>query len=293
MTLHFRPRRSCLYMPGINTRALEKGKTLPADVLILDLEDSVAPEVKDQARSNIERAISARDFGHREVLVRINNLDTEWGRNDLSMAVDAAADGLLAPKVTSGTDVHQLDAAMSDAGAPTDMGLWVMIEMPMAILNIGDIAAAAKSTRLCGLIMGTNDLAKETGAQFTADRAAFQTALGLTLNAARAYGIAAIDSVYNDINNDSGLMAECRQGRMLGFDGKTLIHPGHLAITNQVFSPDPEQIVWAQELITAFALPENQGQGVIKVNGKMAELLHLQQARRLVAIDKAIRAFSA
>ncbi|MEM8660081.1 MAG: CoA ester lyase [Pseudomonadota bacterium] len=286
----FRPRRSCLYMPGANPRALEKAKSLPADMLILDLEDAVAPDAKIEARDVILKAVSERAYGAREVIIRINGLDTPWGKDDLAMAVAAAPDGILVPKVMDAEQVGDIDWALSDAGAASDMGLWVMIEMPLAILNIKDIAAASESSRLCGFVMGTNDLAKEMQAVPTPDRTAFQVPLVLALTAARAFGLTAIDGVFNDIKDEQGLEAECEQGSVLGFDGKTLIHPAQLEATNRIFSPDPKEVEQAQAIIDAFALAENAGKGVIKVNGKMAELLHLEQAQRLVTIQAAIEA---
>ena len=289
-SLH-RPRRSCLYMPGANERALEKAKTLPADTVIMDLEDAVAPEAKETARDTIRAAVTAGGYGHREIVVRMNGLDTEWGQADLKMAVEAGAHALLAPKVIDGSDIDRLDDAMSRAGAPAEMGLWVMIEMPKAILNIQDIAEAVGRTRMTTFVMGTNDLAKEYRARMTPDRLAFQTALGMSMAAARAYNIVAIDGVYNDIKNEQSLIDECEQGRDLGFDGKTLIHPSQLDTANRIFAPSPHDVEHAQAVIEAFADPENAGKGVLKVNGKMTELLHLDEARRTVAMDEAIRAF--
>ncbi len=278
-------------MPGANERALEKAKTLPADTLILDLEDAVAPEAKAAARDAIRAAVTAGGYGHREIVVRMNGLDTEWGQADLKMAVEAGANAILAPKVIDGGDIDRLNDAMSRAGAPDDMALWVMIEMPKAILNIQDIAEAVGRTRLTTFVMGTNDLAKEYRARMTPDRLAFQTALQMTIIAARAYGITAIDGVYNDIKNENGLIFECEQGRDLGFDGKTLIHPSQLETANRVFAPSPHDVEHAKAVIDAFAAPENAGKGVLKVNGKMTELLHLDEARRAVAMDEAIKAF--
>ncbi|MEO0714959.1 MAG: CoA ester lyase [Pseudomonadota bacterium] len=284
----FRPRRSCLYMPGANTRALEKAKTLPADTLLLDLEDAVAPDAKAEARAAVAGAVQDGGYGSREIIIRINGLDTEWGLDDLKAAVQAGPDGILAPKVIDGGDIDRLDDALSRAGAPGDFQLWVMIEMPKAILNIQDIAEAVGRTRLSAFVMGTNDLAKEYRAQATPDRVAFQHALGATMAAARAYDLLAIDGVFNDIKNEDGLKAECEQGRILGFDGKTLIHPSQIEICNTVFSPDPSDVEQAKAVIDAFADPENAGKGVLKVNGKMTELLHLEEARRLVAVAEAI-----
>ncbi|MEE2921900.1 CoA ester lyase [Hyphomonas sp.] len=288
-----RPRRSCLYMPGANERALEKAKSLPADTVLMDLEDAVAPDAKDTARETIRAAVTGGGYGPREIVVRMNGLDTEWGQADLKMAVEAGADALLAPKVIDGSDIDRLNDAMSRAGAPAEMGLWVMIEMPKAILNIQDIAEAVGRTRLTTFVMGTNDLAKEYRARMTPDRLAFQTALQMTIIAARAYGITAIDGVFNDIKDEQGLIDECEQGRDLGFDGKTLIHPSQLETANRVFAPSPHDVEHAQAVIAAFADPENAGKGVLKVNGKMTELLHLDEARRTVSMDEAIRAFEA
>ncbi|HPF24496.1 MAG TPA: CoA ester lyase [Hyphomonas sp.] len=286
-----RPRRSCLYMPGANERALEKARTLPADTLILDLEDAVAPDAKLAAREAILSAVKQGGYGYREIVVRMNGLGTEWGADDLKMAVSSGAKAVLAPKVESAADIRALDKALTEAGAPADFGLWVMIEMPKAILHIEDIAATAAETRLTTFVMGTNDLAKEYRARMTRDRIAFQTALQLTIAAARAYGVTAIDGVFNDIKDEDGLIFECEQGRDLGFDGKTLIHPSQLDTANRVFAPSHNDVEQAKAVIEAFADPANAGKGVLKVNGKMTELLHLDEARRTVAMDEAIRAF--
>lgn len=288
-----RPRRSCLYMPGANPRALEKAKTLAADTLILDLEDAVAPDAKAEARETVCKAVKEGGYGKREVVIRINGLDTEWGLDDLKAAVAAGPDAILAPKVIDGGDIDRLDDALSRAGAPKDFGLWVMIEMPKAILNIKDIAEAAGRTRLSAFVMGTNDIAKELRAVNDPSRAAFQTFFGLTLASARAYDIVAIDGVYNDISNEEGLESEVRQGRLLGFDGKTLIHPSQIDITNEVFAPAEADVEQAHDVIAAFADPANAGKGVLKVNGKMTELLHLEEAKRIVAVDAAIKAMEA
>lgn len=285
-----RPRRSALYMPGDKTKVLEKGKTLPADMLIIDLEDAVAPDNKHIAREAAAEAVRGGGYGDRELVIRINDLKTEWGADDLVAAVAATPHGILAPKVETGADIVALNDALDAAGASDTLQLWVMIEMPKAILNIQDIAAAAETTRLAGFVMGTNDLAKELCALATPDRLAFQTAFTLTLAAARGYGLIVLDGVYNDIQNEAGLRAECEQGRILGFDGKTLIHPSQLAPANDAFSPAAEDVAQAEAVIAAFALPENTGKGVIKVNGKMTELLHLEDAKRTVAMANAIAA---
>ncbi len=284
----FRPRRSCLYVPGANARALEKAQSLPADVLVLDLEDAVAPDAKADARETILDAVGEKAYGAREVVIRINALDTEWGQDDLEMAASAGVDAVLVPKVTSGKDVRAVNRFLDDAAASPDLGLWVMIEMPLAILNIKKIAKASAKTRLAGFVMGTNDLAKEYNAVATPDRRAFMYSLSAALVAARAYRLAAIDGVYNDTGNAAGLSAECEQGRVLGFDGKSLIHPAQIETANRVFSPGAAELSHARAVVEAFARPENRGKGVISVNGQMVELLHLQQAERLIAIDDAI-----
>jgi citrate lyase subunit beta/citryl-CoA lyase len=288
-----RPRRSCLYIPGANARALDKAKSLPADTLILDLEDAVAPDAKVDARTAIRNAVKDRPYGIREVLVRVNGIDTDWGHDDLGMAAAADVDGVLVPKLSCGQDVRTLDRMLCDAGASPALDLWVMIEMPLAILNISEIAAASAETRLAGFVMGTNDLAKEYNAVTTPDRSAFVVSLSLALAAARAYRLAAIDGVYNDIRNEVGLAAECEQGRTLGFDGKTLIHPSQLETANLVFSPAASDLEHAADVIAAFALPENQGKGVISVNGQMAEFLHLEQAERLISMHEQIKQLEA
>jgi citrate lyase subunit beta/citryl-CoA lyase len=284
-----RPRRSCLYVPGANARALEKAKSLPADAFILDLEDAVAPEAKADAREAIRIAVSDRAYGAREIVIRVNGLETEWGQDDLEMAASVGIDGVLVPKITSGDDICVVDQCLNDAGAVPDLGLWAMIETPLAILNIGEIAAASSDTRLTGFVIGTNDLAKELNAVPTPERRAFIFSLSAALVAARAYYLVAIDGVYNDISNDAGLSAECEQARVLGFDGKSLIHPSQIGTANRVFSPSEAELSHAKAVVEAFALPENRGKGVISLDGKMVELLHLEQAERLIAIDDAIR----
>ena len=293
MSTKHRPRRSCLYMPGANARALEKARDLPADTLILDLEDAVAPEAKEEARAAILAAVKAGGYGKREIVIRMNSLDTNWGHDDLKAIAKSGADAVLAPKVNGHRDIERLNTLLKEAGAPETMALWVMIETPLSILSIKDIAAASIGTRLTTFVMGTNDLAKEYRARMTPDRIAFQTALQLSIAAARAYGLVAIDGVYNDIKNESGFRDECEQGRDLGFDGKTLIHPSQLEEANRIFAPSPHDVEQAKAVIEAFADPANAGKGVLKVNGKMTELLHLEEARRTVEMDEAIRALTA
>ena len=293
MSTPHRPRRSCLYMPGANTRALEKAREIPADTLILDLEDAVALEAKEEARAAILAAVAQGGYGKREIVIRMNGLDTPWGHDDLKAIATSGAHAVLAPKVTGARDIERLSQLLKEAGAPDTMALWVMIETPLAILNIQEIAAARKSTHLTTFVMGTNDLAKEYRARMTADRLAFQTALQLSIAAARAYGLVAIDGVYNDIKNENGFRDECEQGRDLGFDGKTLIHPSQVDEANRIFAPSPHDVEQAKAVIEAFADPANAGKGVLKVNGKMTELLHLEEARRVVEMDEAIRVLTA
>lgn len=288
MASTIKPRRSVLYMPGANPKALEKAKALPADALIFDLEDSVAPEAKEEARRTIVAALAGGGYGRREIVVRINGLSSEWAGEDMKAAAAAKPDAILIPKVSSAADVRAAHAAMRAAAA--ECALWVMIETPLAILNIKDIAACAADTPLACFVMGCNDLAKEQRAVNTPGREAFWTSLTLAALAARAYGLAAIDGVYNDIADAAGFEAECRQGVVLGYDGKTLIHPSQIAPCNSAFAPPLAAVEDARAIIAAFAAPENAGKGVIKVAGKMTELLHLEQARRTVAIDEAIAA---
>ncbi len=286
--MSIRPRRSCLYMPGVNSKALEKAKSLAADVLIFDLEDSVAPEAKDEARSRVAEAVGGGGYGRREVIVRVNALATPWGRDDIAAMGPVRPNGLLAPKVETGGHVSELDDAMTEAGFNEDASLWLMIETPRAILNIADIAGAARATRLASFVMGTNDLAKEMRARPGPDRTPFYAALALAVSAARTEGLTAIDGVYNDIANAAGFEAECRQGLEFGFDGKTLIHPSQIDICNAVFAPTEEELARARAIIAAFTLPENASKGVIKIDGRMTELLHFEEARRVVAVAEAI-----
>ena len=281
-----RARRSALYLPASNLKALEKAKTLPCDVVILDLEDAVAPDVKAVARDQAVAAVAAGGFGHRELVVRANGLDTPWGADDLAALAKAAPDAVLVPKVNDGADVRRYNQAL--AAAPARVQLWAMIETARSIFRLDEIAAATADTRLSLFIMGTNDLAKETGAELTVERAPFLGALGLSVTAARAYGVSILDGVFNAIDDEEGFIAQCRQGREFGFDGKTLIHPRQVDPCNSAFSPSPETIAWARSVIAAFDLPENQDKGAIRVDGKMVERLHLAQARRALAIDDVI-----
>jgi citrate lyase subunit beta/citryl-CoA lyase len=285
-----RPRRSVLYMPGSNARALEKAKSLPADALILDLEDAVAPEAKATARAQVAAAVAAGGYGRREVAIRINGLETPWGEADLAAAAAAGPDAVLVPKVGSGADIARATDALAAAGAPAATKLWAMIETPLAILNIADIAAAATrpGARLACLVMGTNDLVKETRADLSRNRRPALFWLSAAITAARAYGLDVLDGVYNAFRDAEGFRRECAHGRALGFDGKTLIHPDQIAVANEVFAPPEADVAWARKIIAAFDQPENKGKGVITVEGRMVELLHAETARRTVAIAEAI-----
>lgn len=285
-----RPRRSVLYMPGSNARALEKAREIPADALILDLEDAVAPDAKEEARAQVCAAAKQRGYGKREIAIRVNGLDTPWGLADIEAAVAAGPDAILVPKINSAADVERAEHALSEAGARSDIQLWCMIETPLAMLNIQAIAAKAREpgSRMSVWVMGTNDIAKELRAAHTPDRVPMLASLGLALIAARAYGLVILDGVYNDIKNEDGFAAICEQGRDMGFDGKTLIHPSQVGPCNTIFSPDPETVAFARKTIEAFELPENKGKGVLKVDGKMVEILHAEIAKRTVAIADAI-----
>ena len=287
MTTAARPRRSVLYMPASNLKALEKARTLPADAVILDLEDAVAPEAKETARAQAVEAVRTGGFGRREVIIRCNGLETPWGAEDLNAACAAGPDAILVPKVNGADDVAAYDAAIS--GAPAHTSLWAMIETCRAVFALAEIAGASKSSRMTCWVMGTNDLAKEMRCRQTPGREPFLGILSLSVAAARAFGLTILDGVYNDIDDEAGLEAVCEQGVDFGFDGKTLIHPKQIDICNRVFSPSEAEVAWSKAVIEAFQLPENQGRGAIRVEGRMAELLHLGQAERLVAVAEAIR----
>lgn len=283
-----RPRRSALYMPASNARAVEKARALPCDVVILDLEDAVAPDAKPEARLAAAAAVRAGGFGRREVVVRVNALSTPWGADDLTVIAEAGPDAVLVPKVGGPGDIRAYNAAMSGALAHTR--LWAMIETGKAILRLDAIAAQAEDTRLAGFCMGVNDLAKEMGARQVPDRAPFQAALSLSVIAARAHGLIILDGVHNEIEDLAALETVCRQGVDFGFDGKSLIHPTHLEITNRIFTPPAADVAWSRAVIAAFDDPANAGRGALRVEGKLAELLHRDQARKLVAIADAIAA---
>ena len=286
MATTVRPRRSVLYMPGSNARALEKGRSLPADGLILDLEDAVAPDAKATARDTIAQALATGGYGGRELIVRVNGLNTPWGYDDLRMAAASGADAVLLPKVESADAVRQAEAVLRSAGAPAGQTIWCMMETPLGILNVKEIAGA--SPAVGALVLGTSDLAKDLHAAHTAQRLPMITSLGLCLLAARAYGLAVLDGVHLDLNDDEGFAASCRQGRELGFDGKTLIHPKTIAACNAAFAPDADEIAQAHRIIAAHAEAAAAGKGVVLVDGKLVESLHVENARRLVALAEAI-----
>jgi citrate lyase subunit beta/citryl-CoA lyase len=280
-----RPRRSALYMPAGNPRAVEKARALPADVVILDLEDSTAPDAKAEARTAGAAAIAAGGFGTREAVLRVNGLDTPWGADDLAAAREAGPDAILAPKVTSRGDLAAYRKAVGDRPV-----LWAMIETCDAMFRLGELAAASVGEGVAAWVIGTNDLVKEMRCRLDERRTALLPALTLSVMAARARGIAILDGVWNDIPDLHGLAGECRQGADLGFDGKSLIHPTHLGIANRAFTPEADAVAWARTVAGAFDTPEAAGKGVLKVEGRMVERLHLEQARRLIAVADAIAA---
>lgn len=286
MTASARPRRSVLYMPGSNARALDKAKTLPADALILDLEDAVAPEQKVAAREQVCTAVVAGGYGGRELIIRTNGLDTAWGIEDVIAAAKAGPDAILLPKVESAAQVQQVEQMLNQHGAPDKTAIWCMMETPKGILHAEAIAGSSK--RLAALVMGTSDLVKDLNAQHTPLRLPVITALGLCMLAARAYNLAILDGVYLDLNDDAGFEASCRQGLELGFDGKTLIHPKTIAIANSVFAPSPEQVDHAHKIIAAFEAASKEGKAVVLVDGKLVENLHVEQAKKLAALADAI-----
>jgi citrate lyase subunit beta/citryl-CoA lyase len=292
MPMQFRPRRSALYMPGSNARALEKAKSIPADALILDLEDAVAPAAKEMARGQVCAAVKGGGYGRRELVIRINALESAWGQGDLAAALEAAPDAILLPKTSSAGDVLAVTQTLARVGASVKTRLWAMIETPLAILNLKEIAAtgAQPGARLDCFVLGTNDLVKETRADLSADRRPALYWLSAAVAAARAYGLDVLDGVYNDVRDADGFSRECREGRALGFDGKTLIHPEQVVDANRVFAPAESDLAFARQIIAAFARPENKGKGVITVEGRMVELLHAKMAQRTVAIAEAIAA---
>ncbi len=283
-----RPRRSVLYVPASNLRAIEKARSLPCDAIVLDLEDSVAPDMKNAARATALSVLHEGGFGSRELIVRVNGLDTEWGAADLSAMSRSNADAILVPKIRSRQDLLAYDHALQDAR--TSLQLWAMIETAIGVFRLEEIASAAHESRLTCFVMGTNDLAKELRMQLDHRRTPFTALLALTVAAARAHDVELLDGVYNAFDDLVGFEAQCRQGLEYGFDGKTLIHPRQIDICNSVFSPSAASIVWAEKVRTAFAAPENLNKGAINVDGAMIERLHLTQAERILALDAAIQA---
>lgn len=282
----FTPLRSVLYMPSSNERALEKAKTLAADAIIFDLEDAVAPDAKPSAREAACAAVASGEYGERQLIVRVNGIGTEWHADDIAAAAQAGPDVVLVPKVNSADEVRQLVSALEAAGAPETTSLWAMVETPVAMLSALSIAQA--SDRLTGFVMGTNDLVKELYAEHVPGRQPVVTGLGLALLAARAAGIVIIDGVYNDVKDTEGFLAECEQGRQMGFDGKTLIHPGQVEGANAAFAPSAAAVEDAEGLIRAWE--DGKGSGVVTYNGKMVESLHVESAQRTLQIDRAIKA---
>lgn len=287
-----RPRRSVLYMPGSNARALEKAKILPADGVILDLEDSVAPDAKEAARRQVADAVKAGGFGAREVIIRTNAVDTPWHAEDLAAAAQAGPDAILIPKVQSAETLEMIGRRLLDMHTPMKTRVWAMIETPLAIFNILSIAAEARDSeaRLSCFVLGTNDLAKDTRARLVPGRAPMLPWLTTVIAAARIHGVEVLDGVYNDLSNAEGFAAECQQGVELGMDGKTLIHPNQIEPCNKAFSPTEAEVEWARKMIAAFDLPENKSKGVVSIDGRMVERLHAEMARRTVAIAEAIAA---
>ncbi len=276
-----RPRRSALYLPASNQKAIEKARTLPCDVVILDLEDAVAPDAKLVARQQAVAAVNAGGFGPRELVVRVNGLDTEWGEGDIAALSMVSPDAILLPKISSGGHIEAYQKLIPQGAG---VAIWAMIETARSLFRLEDIAASSENGRLSGFVMGTNDLAKELGASPGTARLPFLGMLGMAVAAARAYGLVILDGVYNALDDAAGLEEQCRQAVEFGFDGKTLIHPGQIEICNAAFSPDAEAIAWAERIIAAFDSPENTNKGAIRIDGKMVERLHLVQARRTLSM---------
>lgn len=291
MAATFRPRRSVLYMPGSNARAQEKAKTIPADAIILDLEDAVAPDAKAAARETVCNSVQGGGYGGREMIIRINSLDTPWGLEDLQAAVAVQPDAILVPKVESAEMVNKVESLMDAAGALATTAIWCMIETPRGILRVEEIASA--SPRLGALVMGTSDLVKDVHARHTPMRLPMLTSLSLSILAARAEGLAVLDGVYLDLQDTDGFHNACVQGLELGFDGKTLIHPSQVEPCNAVYAPDAAEVDLSRRIIEAFAAAEKEGKGVVVVDGKLVENLHVENAKRLVALAEAIEQLQA
>ncbi|MDX1654693.1 MAG: CoA ester lyase [Candidatus Competibacteraceae bacterium] len=282
-----KPRRSVLYLPGSNARALEKARTLPADVLILDLEDAVASDAKEKARQQIVEAVQAGGYGHREVVIRVNALDSQWGQMDVQAVATCGADAIAFPKVESAMQVRQAVAALDKAGAPGTLPVWIMAETPRGILDIDAIAAS--HSRLKAIVIGTSDLAKALRVPHTPERLGLLTSLGMCVLAARVHGLDILDGVYLDLEDEVGLRAACCQGRELGFDGKTLIHPKQIAIANEIFAPSQEEVERAERMIEAWEQARARGEGVIVCDGKLVESLHVEEAYRVLALARIVK----
>ncbi|WGF88373.1 HpcH/HpaI aldolase/citrate lyase family protein [Marinivivus vitaminiproducens] len=291
MSTTVRPRRSVLYMPGSNARALDKARTLPADGLILDLEDAVTPDAKETAREQVVTAIAEGGYGRREIIVRTNALSTPWGKADLEAVATSGANAALIPKVDDAGMVHEALDVLDRAGAPDDLKLWCMMETAKGMLHAEAIASA--SPRLGGFVMGTSDLAKELNCEHTPLRLPMVTSLGLCLLAAKAYGLAILDGVYLDLSDTDGLLASCAQGREFGFDGKTLIHPKQIDAANEAFAPSEADLDWARRIVAAHKEAAAAGQGVVLVDGRLVESLHVEMAERTIALAEAIAALQA
>jgi citrate lyase subunit beta/citryl-CoA lyase len=287
-----RPRRSLLFMPGSNARALEKARSLAADCLILDLEDSVAPDAKAKARDQIAQAVAATGCGTREIWIRTNGLDSPWWRDDAAMAGLARPDGILVPKISSVDDLNTIAARLGEVGADPSIRVWAMIETARAVLDADKIAGAARDsrTRLSGFVFGPNDISRETRIRMLPGRAAMIPMITHCILAAHAHGLDMLDGPYSDFSNVGGFAEECAQGRDLGFDGKTLIHPGQIDACNAIFTPPAEEVAEARRIVAAFELPENAARGAIQLDGRMVERLHAEMARRTIAIADAIAA---
>ncbi|MFN5453915.1 HpcH/HpaI aldolase/citrate lyase family protein [Bradyrhizobium sp.] len=287
-----RPRRSLLFMPGSNARALEKGRNLPADGLILDLEDSVAPDAKAAAREQIAKAVAADGYGKRELLIRINSLDTAWWADDVAMAGQAATDGILVPKVSTVEDLRLVSDRLAEVGADPALKVWAMIETARAVLDADRLAATVHEagSRLAGFVFGPNDISRETRIRMLPGRATMLPMISHCILATRAHGLEILDGPYSDFANTDGFAQECIQARDLGFDGKTLIHPGQIDACNAIFTPPAEEVAAARRIIAAFELPENASRGAIQIDGRMVERLHADMARRTIAIADALAA---
>jgi citrate lyase beta subunit len=286
-----RPRRSVLYMPGANTRALEKARTLPADALIFDLEDAVAPDAKEAARGNVVAAARSKAYGQREIAIRCNGLGTQWGKADVAAVATSGADAILVPKVEGAADVAAIVSLLDASGAPASMAVWAMMETPRGMLRADEVAGSHE--RLTLFVMGTNDLVKDMRARHTPMRLPMITALGLGMLAARAHGLTILDGVYNDIQDADGFKEVCRQGLEMGFDGKTLIHPSQVEPCNEIFAPSDAELAMAGKIVSAFKAAQAEGKGVVTVDGRMIENLHVEQAERALAMAAAIKELQA